>query len=437
MAQDRKNYNDQFLANAHAHELISKVVNVADRDENMAILLSVNLKNKALGLVITFLKESFSEKYPLATEKLNLRVKNITKDIMLNQILDFVVFSLPHPCLKCTNDYLPYVQTDSAEEDIKCFVCKLPAHRECYKNEDVKLHLVYLCNICLTADKKEDTKEEVVTERKNENPEQPVEIESSEDESDSEEDTEKDEDTTDDEEGRPKSDMQWMKKEKKKRKRKEVRVDQKVDQVCPLLIDGKCPFGISGKGCKYKHKRICYKYCAFGSIMMHKGGCKFNDECWFLHPKLCQNSVGMRMCLDEKCTHVHLRYTRRSKQGGGERNENRKPINQRDRTNGQNYQRQYEQDRPRNGSYKNESRQSRYRSNSRSEPRNSQQHFLVQMMKDMQNQLAAQIQREIRKQFQYQPQTEIQQEVDEQYQAEYPSVQEHGNQAWNPREGRW
>ena len=321
------------------------------------------------------------------------------------------------------------MQTNSAQEDIKCFVCKLPAHRDCYNADDVKLHLVYLCQVCLTAEKKEPTVEETTVPRKvdsekeeqDDSEKEEQEAEASDSQQDTEDSEREDGDTTDNEGIR--FDAGWMVKKKKKRKSKSVKIDKK-ETVCPLLIDGKCPHGISGKKCEYLHKNICFKYCALGTKEMHRGGCRFGDGCRWLHPTLCKNSVSMRMCLNETCTHVHLRYTKRTKPNGGrERGENRKPMNQRKYRD--DYSQGYEQNKQRSGNYRREDQQSQYRSNTR----HSQQHFLSQMVEKMQAQLATQIQREISKQFQrLQPQNP--QETDE-YNAQYPSMQDPMNPTWN------
>ena len=312
----------------------------------------------------------------------------------------------------------------------------MPAHRECYNTEEVKLHLVYLCQVCLTAEKKEPMQEERVVPRKIDAEKEEPDTEVSEsDSSQDKEDSEKEyQDTTDNEGIR--FDAGWMVKKKKKRRSKSPKIDKK-ETVCPLLIDGKCPHGISGKKCEYKHKNICFKYCAFGTKEMHRGGCRFGDGCRYLHPTLCKNSVSIRMCLNESCTNVHLRYTKRTKQSGGrEKSGYRKPMNQRETKYGDDYSRDYEQNKPRTGNYRREDQQNRYRSNTgRDENQSSQQHFLSQMVEKMQLQLSNQIQKEIRKQFQHlQPQNA--QEMED-YNAEYPNMQDPMNPSWNQSHHQW
>ena len=221
----------------------------------------------------------------------------------MSQIIDFVIFSLPSPCLKCEAEYVPYVQENSAENDVKCFVCQLPAHRECYSTDDVNHHLVYLCQVCLVAEKKEPTiNRERTPPPAADAEEKPVEPVPSTDEST---------DTTEEESG---NDWEVKRKKKYRKHKYEPGKLKKIDEICPLLLEGKCPHGISGKQCEYKHKNLCYKYSSFGTKDMHRAGCRFGKDCRYLHPTLCKNSVVMKMCLNKKCTYAHLRYTKREQQ---------------------------------------------------------------------------------------------------------------------------
>ena len=40
-------------------------------------------------------------------------------------------------------------------------------------------------------------------------------------------------------------------------------------------------------------------------------GCRFGKRCKFYHPKLCQNSVELNVCLNQDCKEMHLPGTRR------------------------------------------------------------------------------------------------------------------------------
>lgn len=419
----RENYNNLFSENTHAFQLITRVDNTQDRDENLALLLSSSIKKDPLKAVVSYLKETFTEKFPAAIAGLDPKIKNITKADLFNQILDFVSKSLPSHCLKCETEYIPYSQDNSTDDDIKCFGCKLPAHRECYTTTDVNFHLVFLCQLCLKSEKKEPTIEE----------EKPT--ESEDDESDNEKTSvEEVSDSTDTENERE----VWKIKKKKSRKSKvQLEKPKKKDQVCPLLIEGICPHGISGKQCEYKHKSICYKYCAFGTKEMHKGGCRFGENCRYLHPTLCQNSVVTGLCLNEGCKNAHLRDTRRNQQSGGrEKSTYQKSNTQREHNYRQGgYRQQYRREAPRYE--QSESHPTSYSSNGRWEKglqTNNQQDFLSSMMERIQKELSNQIQKEIRMQFQT-LQLHQNQGMPE-YNAEYPRIQDPANQTWNA-ESQW
>lgn len=421
MVENRDGYNNQFKPNDIAFKLICTVESTTDRDGNLALLTSLGYRKPQLKDAVEYIENNFTEKYPKAVEKI-VKKKNITKIDYLNQILDFVVFSLPHTCLKCEGDYLPYVQDNGAEDDLKCFVCGLPAHKDCYKSEDVKLHLVFLCQICLVA-------ETVKSDKRNQ--EEVKTREEKEDSASEDSGEDSDEDTSD-----SSSDEKWSKKERKVRKRKDKSGKKKKrDEICPLLMEGKCPHGISGIECEYKHKNICYKYCRFGTREMHRGGCRFGEECRFLHPTICQNSLTMQVCLSETCTNVHLQKThRKPKESVGKQTSYRNPNIQREDSYKGNYFNSYKKEAPRYEQKKpyeqNNSYNQSYRGNTRSfvEQQNNQEHFLSQIMERMQQQLLPQIQREIRKELQLQTQ---QVPSTMTYNMDYPSMQEAGDPAWN------
>ena len=186
----RETYNNQFRDKVEVYQLISKVDEANSRDVNLAVLLSTGVKKDPLKGVVTYLKETFSQTFPTAVEKLDIKVKNITKADLVNQILDFVATTLPSLCPKCDESYIPYSQVDGAADDVACFLCKLPAHRECYKTAEISPHLVYLCHICIKTDEKEHTKDAGVKEKNDGEDEGKISsgsYESSSDESDSDE----------------------------------------------------------------------------------------------------------------------------------------------------------------------------------------------------------------------------------------------------------
>ena len=419
MPHERDAYNKQFQPHELAFNQISIINPNADRDENLANLLNSRVKKDDLLEITKYLKENFSTIYPESVKVLSIKVKNITKADLYNQLIDFVIYSMPSHCLKCDENFSPYSPDNSAEDDgeVRCFNCKVPAHQKCYKMEDVTLHLVYLCQSCLEEKKETPIREKAVSDSVR--PDKPDTGESESENSSDEED-----------------ENQWVLKKKKSRKSKETPIKRHTkDTICPLLIEGKCPHGISGKECDYKHKNICYKYCSFGSQDMHRGGCRFGEDCTYLHPTLCKNSVIMKTCLNENCTYAHLRYTKRKQQIGEEEyNTRMKPKPQRENYRREGFSQQRTQRRPEITDYqKMESNQPNFRFNQRNvgnveseqhEQPHDQHHFLYQMMEKMQKQLLSQLQREMQLQFQQYHRTEY-------HRTEYPNLPNPENPAWD------
>lgn len=91
----------------------------------------------------------------------------------------------------------------------------------------------------------------------------------------------------------------------------------KSKNVCSRYRVGTCPHGVSGKTksggvshCKFTHPSRCKRYMRYGTD--RENGCTLGKECTKLHSKLCPSSVSKMECLDTKCTHAHLKGTRRS-----------------------------------------------------------------------------------------------------------------------------
>ena len=87
------------------------------------------------------------------------------------------------------------------------------------------------------------------------------------------------------------------------------------ERVCSKYKSGKCPHGlrgnkvINGKTCELDHPKRCIKYCKFGS--KHKHGCNKGNSCTYYHPTICKFSLQSRLCINEQCTFVHLKGTKR------------------------------------------------------------------------------------------------------------------------------
>ena len=319
-------YKEQFAPNASMHKIISTVDTTKDRDFNVALLVSIKVRVLELKEAISYLKQNFNEKYKNQILIFEV-VKNMTKPILLDQMIDFIYKTVPSQCAKCEAGYVPLGQEIGADGAVECIRCRLPAHAECYKAEHFNLQhgVVFVCQPCVTRITAEMMEEE---KRKQE---AKAAVKKDEEDSDlSPNDTTDEESESDTREGKlrkKRKEDEWQTKKKKIRTKKAVYVtdiDDTTDEeearktnkskskVCPLLVEGKCPHGAAGRGCKYPHKRKCYYFINYGTIKMHKMGCKYGEDCRQLHPTLCQNSVQMKACYNESCTQAHLRFTKRS-----------------------------------------------------------------------------------------------------------------------------
>ena len=85
--------------------------------------------------------------------------------------------------------------------------------------------------------------------------------------------------------------------------------------VCEEYKRGKCPHGISGKRvvagktCSLRHPKLCKRFLKNGPNSRY--GCKQGDKCTHFHPILCRNSVQKRLCLNQTCTFMHIKGTKR------------------------------------------------------------------------------------------------------------------------------
>ena len=313
-------------------------------------MLSSNIKKEPLKSVVTFLKKNFSDKYPKAVESLVVKV-NATKVDLAGLIISFVQLSQPHTCLICNSDYLPYSNNDStdvgSEANVKCFICKTPSHDTCVNETVVSEHqgIVFLCYNCIERKKAneldipqpnttqpppngsdsslssdETSGSDSSHKKSKKNPRKSLEApKKDQGESSKQKNDQKLESDADKNKSKEKVDKVNKSKEDANKSKEDDTKSQedanktKIDKICSLLMEGKCPHGISGKTCKYKHKRYCWRYCSFGDSRYHRSGCKYGKECRFLHPKLCQNSVTMKKCYNQQCTLTHLRFTVRKK----------------------------------------------------------------------------------------------------------------------------
>ena len=104
--------------------------------------------------------------------------------------------------------------------------------------------------------------------------------------------------------------------------------------ICEAYKKRECPHGltgkrlINGKPCSSTHPPRCFRYCKHGDNK--RLGCSKGNDCKYLHPKLCNNSVLKRVCLNEDCQYTHLKHTRRHQDNRANGNMNTERDNRRE-----------------------------------------------------------------------------------------------------------
>ena len=448
-----KLYFDQFKENEWAYFLFPRINLAKDRDENIATILNSNIRKNPLLDVVTFLKRKFIEKYPKAVEKLVIK-NNVTKTDLAGLLVSFIEFSKPLLCLVCISDYLPFSQGDSTDGDgadsderVQCFVCKTPAHQNCVDITTIseKQGIVFLCCQCLERKKAEDAKQEASKGAAASSQPSDEEISSAQPPKDATPPTQQAKDdppptqspqktkawasssisSTEDsssESGaaaiqRKKRFTKKLKhKDDAKKKSKEDTDKAKKDTICSLLMEGKCPHGISGKTCEYKHIRYCRRFCSFGDSKYHRFGCRFGKECRYLHPKLCRNSISMKACYNEECRMTHLKFTKRKRESDSY--ENRRNHYPRNSNASRNYRKPHQEKKEENAKPNHTSKtQKRNEENEKADKRNDEKentaskqsdlnetasHFLGSALESMKKELSSLIPTLIQQQMQLQ-----------------------------------
>ncbi|KAL5271626.1 hypothetical protein ACHWQZ_G002039 [Mnemiopsis leidyi] len=103
------------------------------------------------------------------------------------------------------------------------------------------------------------------------------------------------------------------------------------ETVCDAYKRRQCPHGLTGKRlidgqpCKFKHPPRCFRWCKHGDNQ--RLGCTKGNDCKYLHPKLCRNSVLKRYCPNQDCSYHHLKHTRRPRDPAGGVTGNKKVTN--------------------------------------------------------------------------------------------------------------
>ena len=274
---------------------------------------------------------SLAADYPTPALEVSVSKAN-KKDLFATDIIRFIHRCREITCLKCSTDYSPWASTNT-ESVVNCHFCHTPSHNGCYSDSvlDFEAGVVYLCPACLGS----QLPPVHVTPPPVQAPPAPH-TEAANDSTPSvvTKPTDNGVDAgNDDRRGNHDS-------------RSKKPVYDRSKAVCPLLLEGNCSHGISGKNCTDYHPPWCHKFQYNGKG--GKRGChNADDKCRFFHPQLCQNAVSTGVCLNKPCKKVHIRGTitterdlkdsRRGRQLSASSQQNKHPPNSRheDRTRSQ------------------------------------------------------------------------------------------------------
>ena len=331
-------YLAELIATADSDD-VKKVLEMLTKETDM-IKLSDTLVDKfqAKQMEATTAYLNKNDRLPSAVKKLNVKLKNKTKKDFAIEIIKFYREIRPFQCRKCKDEYIPG-ESATEENHIQCIICEQTGHT-CFKKEhiDEGNGIVYICLSCQKTMSKVEKVPKLMAAIKP---------------TVTEEEEEQNGDHEIEEVHRP---------------------VEKTDKVCELYKEGKCPHGLVGRNCKDKHPKHCNQHCKYGE-------CRWGSKCWFLHPKICENSKKTRICYNEDCKKTHLKGTRRS-------DFNFRPEEERDR-------RYHQQQRYRRNSVNvwSESRNEQYtpqnkQANEKPEPTDaSTQSFLAKYMEGMKTEL--------------------------------------------------
>ena len=263
--------------------------------ENLRPLL--NHKKDLLTETVNFLKTLGTE-YPVPIQQIN--PKSYLKEDYAKDIVSFLNLLKPTQCLSCKENYVP-TGDDFKENTVKCLNCKRPSHHLCYKDSSINpdIGIVFLCSECLSEKTAKDLED---NDKRNlePSPQPPTSAASS--NKDQRPPKEANDDDQDKSTKVPNSDDKTVKK-------------SDADKDCPLYLKRICPHGLTGKRlimgkpCPHKHRKHCKYFLEYGP-----SGCRFKSQCRYLHPRVCENSLKLKTCLNKSCSEFHLKGTQRKPQ---------------------------------------------------------------------------------------------------------------------------
>jgi len=291
---------------------IKEVLNLlqADKDESTnAKAIFPFLKDRLIE-VAEFLKTLNKQSH--LTEKLkSSKAKN--KMPISQDIVSYIFSLFPANCQVCS---ATYTHEDTAE--LKCYACNRGCHPGCYSVEhvDESKGIFFFCAVCTPSIKKmKDHGIGSTTVTTNESVASQTNVTIGPKELEGEVLTTKEAQVV--AEGTANNAVEEVDKEEKKEEKKELKKrvphpkPSPQKDICPLLLKGVCPFGLTGSGCKGYHPIRCRDYAAFGTH--RKYGCNRKHKCKYFHPKLCITALRTKKCDDTECRDVHIRGTQRWK----------------------------------------------------------------------------------------------------------------------------
>ena len=289
---------------------IQEILNSYDLDklpsENISFIQN-KFKRESLIATVGYIK-TLQETFPTIIQRITQR-NSRNKSDYAGDISIFIHGICPMKCQNCDDEYIHAAAVNSEGNSVSCFLCNRHSHKTCYADEtEPKKGFHFICSICVEkAQQKAETLDTSLTQlvsqvetqlppgqsqipagQPNRNTEKPASYASSDSFHNHSSAT-----NADDEDRRG-----------TERKKSD-------EKICPMYMENTCPHGISGKGCSFKHPPRCFRYSKHGEDRWK--GCTRGSRCWYFHPRLCQNSVTMKICLTKTCKEVHLIGTTRER----------------------------------------------------------------------------------------------------------------------------
>jgi len=305
-------------------ELLGKIITEESIAKNIGYINISGITKPTMVATIEFLK-ALELKTHYSTTLLGSKAN--TKLPIAKDIVHFIFSLLPVECNVCSAQY---VADDNERPEVICYICQRGCHPGCYSDAQVSVQsgILFFCSSCLpriktlhveygSPDSAKSVEKTPEAEPKEAKPK-----EAKPEEAKPKEGLKKPEDagTTPDDLGISKIVGEFSPEEPAPKQRTTVNSGSQPAKkdfsvfagrdICPLLLKGICPHGISGAGCNAFHPKRCNYFVAAGNDRRH--GCTMKGRCKFYHPKLCENAVKLRTCLNQDCKEVHFRGTRRS-----------------------------------------------------------------------------------------------------------------------------